>query len=75
VKPHIARRLFPSGFEPTLVAGRVMVSVVLLVRDGEDGIDLTMRSLNGDTAVELVAGTAAFAGDVLFHSARRSVPG
>lgn len=55
VKPHVAQRLLPPGFEPKLVGGRVIASILLIAGDGDDGIDLTMRSSDGETAVELVA--------------------
>ncbi|MCM3876798.1 MAG: hypothetical protein NEA02_10305 [Thermoanaerobaculia bacterium] len=58
VKPHVAQRLLPPGFEPKLVRGWVVVSIPLLVPDGEEGIDLTMRSSDGETSVELVAEAA-----------------
>ena len=58
VKPHVAQRLLPPGFEPKLVKGRVIASISLVVTDGQDGIDLTMRSSDGETAVELVAEAA-----------------
>ena len=58
VKAHVAQRLLPPGFEPKLVKGWVIASISLLVHDAGDMIELTMRSSDGETTVELVAEAA-----------------
>lgn len=58
VKPHVAQRLLPPGFEPKLVRGRVIASISLVAHEAGGEIELTMRSADGETAVELVAEAA-----------------